>query len=196
MSFDKIEPCSKTCPFLKVYTLFEDAQMAHCSLFDTPLVLVGIPRRCSDCLNADRRKAQYQAKKMAPMDRLQFWKNKIASLKKSPQEVSVEENQDRKEIKDVLTEKLDQFPALLDKATCQLLINLYLVLDSTEKSLMKDILNNPNKIEIFLKKIKTMGKNDNLLKNVRREMDEIALEMAKENQQIYQLRQNYMEISR
>ena len=65
MSADKTEPCPVNCPFLKVYTLFEDAQMAHCTLFETPLVLAGVPRRSPDCLNAGRRKAQYQAKKMS-----------------------------------------------------------------------------------------------------------------------------------
>ena len=196
MNADKTEPCPVNCPFLKVYTLFEDAQMAHCTLFETPLILAGVPRRSPDCLNAGRRKAQYQAKKMTPAARLQFWKDKIAALKKKPEERKAEEDKDRREIKDILRDKMDQFPALLDGATSQLLVNLFLVMDSTEKSLMKDILNNPHKIEAFLKKIKTMGKNDNLLKNVRREMDEIAAEMLREQNQLQQWRQNYQQMLR
>lgn len=185
-------PCPLTCPFLKEERLFTTEKSAQCDLFQTPLVIQQeLALKCQDCLHSDRRKAQYQAKKMLPEQRLAFWKQKIKSLKTASFEINLSENPDRKEINAVLKAQMGQFGGLMDKDTCQLIQNIYMVLDGTEKSIMMSILTNPYTIQAFLKKLRGMNKSNQLLSTVRREMDKIDREEQLRQQQLTQeLHQN------
>ena len=73
---------------------------------------------------------------------------------------------------------------MLDKQTNQLIVNLYLVMDATEQSMLKSILNNPKSLDAFLEKLQRMPRNDSLLKNVRREMTDLYEMQEKEREQI------------
>ena len=94
--------------------------------------------------------------------------------------ISFADWKERKEMKAFLTALAADFPILLDKKTSKLLLNLYLVLDSTEKQIFKDILNNPKSAEVFLSSIKQMGAKPDLLKQVRRKMDNILFDKQKQ----------------
>lgn len=91
--------------------------------------------------------------------------------KMTQKNVKPQEGPDRQEIKDWLVAKAGD--AVLDGRTSQLIENLFLVMDATERSMFKAIIGNPKMFETFLEKLKTMARNDTLLQNVRRELDEL-----------------------
>ena len=71
---------------------------------------------------------------------------------------------------------------LLDKKTSKLLLNLYLVLDNSEKQELKNIFSNSKTAEIFISKLMKMGRRDDLLKQVRREIDDLERQLDKEKE--------------
>ena len=75
------------------------------------------------------------------------------------------------EIEEILKKNADTDPEMIDKKSCQLILNLYQVLDDSEKALLKSILKNPSLCVLFVAKIRFMPKNGDLLKNVRKEME-------------------------
>lgn len=100
---------------------------------------------------------------------------------------------DESEIQDLLFMKSEQFPEFLGKEEQTLISNLYKALDDTEKQIMKNILSNDNTLEVFVKSLQKKTKNDSLLKNVRREMDDIILkeeQKQKEQQQFLSMQQH------
>lgn len=173
------EVCPDYCPFLK-------KEAFHCHLFNKPLVFDIFLLKCEECLNADVRKAQYKHKIKDFEKRQQMWDK---AIKRQPSKlwqqmkISFTDWKDRKEMKAFLTALASNFPILLDKKTSKLLLNLYLVLDSTEKQLLKDILSNPKTAEVFLSSFKQMGTKPDLLKQVRRKMDNILFEKQKQEEQ-------------
>lgn len=75
----------------------------------------------------------------------------------------------------ILLDKLsDNFPELLNSTNQQLLLNLFMVLDSSEQSMLESILSNPNSNKSFLKTFESMPKTENLLKDLRRQLKGIA----------------------
>ena len=66
--------------------------------------------------------------------------------------------------KDVLN--ADGMP-LLSRQTKTLLMNLFMVLDNSEKEMLKDILQNPKQVESFLDSFQKQPQDNDLLKNVR-----------------------------
>ena len=108
----------------------------------------------------------------------------VMSMLKDNPSPQWEQSADRKEINDLLDAKNEQFPGMLDKQTNQLIVNLYLVMDATEQSMLKSILNNPKSLDAFLEKLQRMPRNDSLLKNVRREMTDLYDAQEKEREQI------------
>ncbi len=75
------------------------------------------------------------------------------------------------EIEDILKKNADSDPEIIDKKSCQLILNLYQVLDISERLVLKNILKNPNLCVLFIAKVRFMPKNMDLLKNVRKEME-------------------------
>ena len=163
------EPCPSYCPFLQ-------KEAFYCRLFNTSLqTQPPIIFKCAQCLNSDTRKSTYKAKIKDFEKRVYMWDK---ASKRKPLDlwgkikVTLSDWKDRKSFKEFLMSLAGDLPILLDSKMSRLLLNLYLVLDSTEKQIMKDILVNPQTAEILIKKIKTVGKNPNLLKQVRKEMDD------------------------
>ena len=181
----KKERCPDYCPFLK-------KEAFHCHLFNKPLIFDIFLLKCEECLNADVRKTQYKNKVKEFEKRQLMWDK---AIKRKPNKllqqmkISFADWKDRKEMKAFLTALAADLPILLDKKTSKLLLNLYLVLDSTEKSIMKDILNNPNTAEILINSIKKMGARSDLLKQVRKQMDNIVYEQKKQMEEEIKKRQ-------
>ncbi len=92
---------------------------------------------------------------------------------------------DREDIHRLLMSKKETVSSHVDNKTMRLIENLFLVLDASEKSMMKSIISNPNAFETFLKKLKTMSRNDSLLKNVRHEIDQIYTQQEQIYQNLY-----------
>lgn len=171
------ELCPDYCPFLH-------KQAIHCRLFNMPLMASPpLIYKCRECMDADTRKSTYKKKVKEYEKRVYMW-DKAAKRKpfdlRAKIKVTLADWKDRKVFKDFLMALAGKLPILTDGKLSKLLLNLYLVLDSTEKQEMKDILSNPQTAEILIKKIHSVGRSPDLLKQVRKEMDNIILKRQKE----------------
>jgi hypothetical protein len=84
--------------------------------------------------------------------------------------------QDVYDIEKLLKNKMAENPELTNKQMNKLLTNLFKVLDTSEKNILQEILKNSNTADAFLKKFKEMPKNENLLKDLRRELEDFDRE--------------------
>ncbi len=80
-----------------------------------------------------------------------------------------------------LLDKLgDDFPALVNEESKNILKNLFAVLDGSEQNLITDVLSSPERAENFLKSFDEMGKGDNLVKDFRRLLESVEKDMEEE----------------
>lgn len=173
------EVCPIYCPFLKKEAHF-------CRLFDVPL-LANSPLiyKCKQCQDSATRKTQYKLRVKDFEKRQYLWDK---AIKRKPLDLwgkiktSITDWKDRKEFKEFLSTLAGDIPMLLDKKTSKLLLNLYLVLDNSEKQELKNILSNSKSAEIFISKLMKMGRRDDLLKQVRREIDDLERQLDKEKE--------------
>ncbi len=86
----------------------------------------------------------------------------------------------RAEFEGFLNKLNDNFPGLIRDSTKNLLVNLFLVLDNSEKEIMKSVLNDPKRAASFVGKIEKLPENDNLLKDVRRMLESESQRMEEE----------------
>lgn len=174
------EKCPDYCPFLK-------KEAFHCYLFDKPLIFDIFLLKCEECKNADVRKTKYKAKVKDFEHRQRMWDK---AVKRKPNKVweqikiSFADWKERKEMKAFLTALAADFPVLLDKKTSKLLLNLYLVLDASEKSIFKELLSNSKTADMLISSIKGMGPRPDLLKQVRKKMDEMVYAEKKEKEML------------
>ena len=179
------ELCPSYCPFLQ-------EQAFYCRLFNTQL-LASPPHifKCWECMNSDVRKSTYKAKIKDFEKRVYLWDK---AVKRKPFDLrgkiktTLADWKERKVFKEFLMSLAGKIPALADKNLSKLLLNLYLVLDSFEKIQMLDLLSNPQTATLLINKIKMIGKTADVLKQVRKEMDAIALRQQKEQEEILKRR--------
>jgi len=171
------ERCPENCPFLR-----RQGKVYLCDLFGGALKVVVGPLRCDDCLNDVRRKDQTQ--KRGLFSRVRMFRRKLDFIKDFSK-IKITEGKDRQRFSKVLKGLKETFPNLLDKQKSSLLMNVFLVLDNTEKDQMISILQNQKAAESFVKKITSMSRGDNFIKDVRREMNDYSaqIERQKELQQ-------------
>ena len=75
---------------------------------------------------------------------------------------------------DMILSKLgDDFPSFLNSSDKQILSNLFLVLDVSEQDMLTNILSNKESAESFLKTFDSMPKTENLVKDLRRHLDDL-----------------------
>ena len=178
----KIERCPDYCPFLAK----EDF---YCQLFDKKLFYENFIIKCEECMNADVRKSQYK-KKVKDFERRQMLWDK--AVKRQPNKmwqkikVTFNEWKIRNEIKDFFILVAKEFSIFLDKKTTKLLINLFMTLDSSEKNQMKELLTNQKTAEILIKFIQKMGPEKDILKLVRKKMDQMTYEEQKEKNFLFE----------
>lgn len=83
---------------------------------------------------------------------------------------------------DLLLEKLsDDFPTFLNSSDKQILSNLFLVLDASEQDALSNILSNKETAESFLKAFDAMPKTENLVKDLRRQLDDMKNQNEEED---------------
>lgn len=187
------ELCPPYCPFLQEQAFF-------CRLFNTQL-MASPPYvfKCWDCMNSDTRKSTYKAKVKDLEKRVQMWdkavKRKPFDLK-GKVKTTLANWKDRKIFKEFLMVLAGKLPIFSDAKTCKLLLNLYLVLDGSEKQQLMDLLSNSRTAEILLNKIKTIGKSPDVLKAVRKEMDDIIFQQQKEEEEMLRQQAQQMLMSR
>ena len=168
------ERCPENCPFLR-----RQGEVYLCDLFGGALKVVGGPLRCDDCLNDVRRKDQ--TRKRGLFSRVRMFRRKLDFIKDFSK-IKITEGKDRQRFSKVLKTLGEGIPNLLDQQKSNLLMNVFLVLDSTEKEQMISILQNQKAAESFVKKITSMSRGDNFIKDVRREMDDYTAQIERQKQ--------------
>jgi len=174
MTDDRMKKCPEYCPFLKANGTF-------CELFHRNLQSIhGLVMKCMECLNPEQRKTSYKALGLSIDNRADMWHkavlkhNEIELGKKRQEEVI------RKKFAAFIEDKFGAKAPLEGNAyLTNLLINLFMVLDATERSMMMTILNSNNGI-MLIETLDRTPKDEHLLRNFRRELDNHYLEYQQE----------------
>lgn len=178
MADDKIKKCPEYCPFLMANGTF-------CELFKRTLQCShGLAFKCEDCLNPEQRMSSYKSLGLSVDNRAEMWQKAIIKhneieLGKRRQEEIV-----RKKFSEFLEDKFGSRPPLEGNAFLKnLIINIYMVLDATERNMMMTLLNS-RKGDVLVEAIERAPKDESLLRNVRRELDSQYAEYQQSVQEI------------
>ncbi|MBR2429947.1 hypothetical protein IKB17_00595 [bacterium] len=157
--------CPEYCPFLKANNTF-------CELFKKSLqVFSGITYKCENCLNPEQRMTTYKSLGLSLDSRISMWQKAIFKYNEIELGKKREEEIVRKKFASFLEDKYGAKPPLAGNVFLNnLVINLFMVLDATERSMMQSVLNGNGGIE-FLLSIERAPRDESLLRNIRRELD-------------------------
>lgn len=166
MPDDKNKKCLEYCPFLK-------AQATFCELFKRPLQSFhGAAVRCSECTDPEQRKNSYKALNLSEDNRADMWHKAVVKHNEIELGKKRQEEAARKRFAAFLEDKFGSRPPLEGNTYLNnLIINLYMVLDATERSMMFSVLNSRGG-DALIQAIDRAPKDDSLLRNIRREIDE------------------------
>lgn len=162
---EKNKKCPDYCPFLKANNTF-------CELFGKGIQASGDSAlKCEECLNPEQRYASYKSLGLTLDDRLKMWQGAIMKHNEIELGKKREEEAVRQKFAAFLSDKYGTMPPLDGNMYLNnLVINLYMVLDSTERHMMMSVLSSRGGAEL-LKAIDRAPKDDSLLRNIRRELD-------------------------
>jgi hypothetical protein len=183
MEDDKYKKCPEYCPFLK-------ANNTYCELFKKSLQTKIFPLKCDECMNPEQRMASYKALGLSLDSRADMWQKAIGKYNEIELDRKREELAVRKKFSEFLADKYGQRPPLAGNAYLNnLVINLYMVLDATERQMMMSVLNGKGGNE-FILAIDRAPKDDSLLRNIRRELDSSYKEYQEVLQNVNEARSN------
>lgn len=162
---DKYKKCPEYCPFLKANNTF-------CELFKKPLQLQGDARlKCEGCKNPEQRMAMYQSLGLTLGSRIDMWQKAVVKHNEIELGKKREEEEIRQKFAAKLAAKYGDIPPLAGNMYLNnLIINLYMVLDKTERSMMDTLLAAKNGNDLIAA-IERAPKDESLLRNIRRELD-------------------------
>ncbi|MBP5215358.1 MAG: hypothetical protein J6039_02240 [Alphaproteobacteria bacterium] len=163
---EKLKICPEYCPFLKANNTF-------CELFKRPLQShKGITEKTPECLDPAQRKSSYKSLGLSEKGRADMWHKAVLKHNEIELGKKREEEAVRKKFAAFLEEKFGSRPPLAGNMFLNnLLINLYMVLDNTERNIMMTLLNGRNGNSL-IEALERAPKDESLLRNFRREMDE------------------------
>lgn len=177
---DRIKKCPEYCPFLMANATF-------CQLFKRTLQCShSMAFKCEDCLNPEQRKSSYKALGLSVDNRAEMWQKAIVKHNEIELGKRRQEEMVRKKFSEFLEDKFGSKPPLEGNVFLKnLIINIYMVLDATERNMMMTLLNG-SKAEVLIEAIERAPKDESLLRNIRRELDSQYMEY----QQTFQRNQN------
>ncbi|MDO4161541.1 MAG: hypothetical protein Q4D80_00865 [Pseudomonadota bacterium] len=157
--------CPEYCPFLKANNTF-------CELFKCTLQQrFSLPQKCEDCLNPAQRMASYKSLGLSLDNRIEMWQNAVVKHNEIELSKRREEEETRQKFAASLSEKYGDRPPLTGNVYLKnLVINLFMVLDATERMMMQAVLGGRNGAA-FLEAVDRAPKDESLLRNIRRELD-------------------------
>lgn len=157
--------CPEYCPFLKANNTF-------CELFKRALQQVSkMPQKCESCLNPEQRMASYQSLGLTLDNRIEMWQKAVVKHNEIELGKHREEEALHQKFAAFLTEKYADRPPLEGNTYLNnLVINLFMVLDNTERSMMLSVLKSNGGLSL-LQAIDKAPKDDSLLRNIRYELD-------------------------
>lgn len=163
MEVEKIKNCPQYCPFLKANGTF-------CELFKKSLQTGVATIKCEECLNPEQRMESYKNLGLSSDNRIEMWQNAV--LKHNEIEISKkrEEEEKRQKFAAFLADKYGSRPPLEGNVYLNnLIVNLYMVMDASERVMVMAVLNSRNGAAL-IEAIDRAPKDENLLRNVRREL--------------------------
>ncbi len=165
MADDRMKKCPEYCPFLMANGTF-------CELFKRTLQCShGSAFKCEDCLNPEQRMSSYKALGLSVDNRAEMWQKAIVKHNEIELGKRRQEEMLRKKFSEFLEDKFGSRPPLSGNAFLKnLIINIYMVLDATERNMMMTLLNS-RKGDVLIEAIEKAPKDESLLRNVRRELD-------------------------
>ena len=177
---EKNKFCPKYCPFLKANATF-------CELFKHSLQHGEETLRCDECLNPEQRMEGYKNLGLSVENRIEIWQNALLKHNEIELGKKREEEAKRKKFAEFLDEKYGSRPPLEGNVYLRnLLINLFMVMDATERNMMMNVLKS-SRGDALVEAINRAPKDENLLRNVRSELyekhaeHEKSLQPAREN---------------
>ena len=168
---ERFKKCPEYCPFLMASGTF--CQLSRRTLQTNK----GLAFKCEECKNPEQRMSSYKALGLSVDSRAEMWNkalhkhNEIELGKKRQQEAI------RKKFASFLEDKFGSRPPLAGNMFLNnLVINLYMVLDATERTMMMSVLNSRGG-DALLQSIDRAPKDDSLLRTVRRELEGKYMEL-------------------
>lgn len=166
MSDDKIKKCPEYCPFLMASGTF-------CELFKRTLQSShGLAFKCEDCLNPEQRKNTYRSLGLDVDRRAEMWQKAVVKHNEIELGKRRQEEMVRKKFSEFIEDKYGSAPPLSGNAFLKnLIVNIYMVLDATERNMMMTLLSGRNG-NALIEEFSRAPKDESLLKNVRRILDQ------------------------
>lgn len=163
---DIYKTCPEYCPFLK-------ANQTYCELFRKSLQTKVLPLKCEECKNPVQRMESYKALDLPLEARADMWQKALAKHHEIELGKKREEEAVRKKFAAFLEDKYGSRPPLDGNSNLKtLVINLFMVMDATERQMMTAVLNSNNG-DVLLQAIERAPKDNSLLRNIRRELDSV-----------------------
>ncbi len=181
---DNQKKCPEYCPFLK-------ASGTYCELFRTHLQLVtSMPLKCEKCLDPEQRMESYKSLGLTIENRIDMWQKAVVKHNEIELGRKREEEALRKKFAEFLEDKYGAMPPLEgNQFLNNLVINLFMVLDATERLMMQSVLNGRGG-QALLQAIDRAPRDESLLRNVRHELDSAYREHQKDIQRSINERNN------
>ena len=133
--------------------------------------LAKLPQKCEDCLNPEQRMASYQSLGLTLNNRIEMWQKAVVKHNEIELGKHREEEALRQKFAAFLADKYGDRPPLDGNTYLNnLVINLFMVLDNTERHMMMSVLKSKGGLSL-LQAIDKAPKDDSLLRNIRRELD-------------------------
>lgn len=163
METDKIKTCPEYCPFLKASGTF-------CELFKKNLQTGVATLKCEECLNPEQRMEGYKNLGLSPDNRVEMWQKALLKHNEIELGKKREEEEKRQKFAAFLADKFGNRPPLEGNVyLSNLIINLYMVMDASERSMIMAVLNGRNG-DALIQAIDRTPKDESLLRSVRREL--------------------------
>ncbi len=160
---DKNKTCPEYCPFLKAGATF-------CELFKRTLQKGVATLKCEECLNPEQRQESYKNLGLSVDGRIEMWKNAVLKHNEIELGKKREEEAKRQKFSAFLDEKFGSRPPLEGNVYLHnLLVNLFMVMDATERNMMMAVLSGRGG-DGLVEAIERAPKDENLLRNVRKEL--------------------------
>lgn len=181
---DKFKKCPEYCPFLK-------ANNTYCELFKKTLQSTGgIAQKCDPCMNPEQRMSSYQELGLSMDSRIEMWQKAVLKHNEIELEKKRQEEELRQKFASFLEEKYGARPPLEGNTyLSNLAVNLYMVLDGTERSMMMSVLNSASGHNL-LSTLDRLPKDESLLRNFRHELDSEYFTLQRNVQQRQQQQMN------
>ena len=173
---DRNKICPEYCPFLKANSTF-------CELFKRSLQTGVATMKCEECLNPEQRQESYKNLGLTFDSRTEMWHKAVLKHNEIELGKKREEEAKRQKFAAVLADKYGSKPPLEGNVYLNnLIVNLFMVMDATERNMMMSVLKG-RKGDELISAIDRAPKDENLLRNVRRELYDRYAEHEKTMQQ-------------